>query len=100
MRKSLLSFCLFAPLTIGAAELAGTWKYTAPPNPNAKGNQRPAETVYVIKVDGKNLTGKMLVTAACPTSSTALSTDLNSPSRDGKLAAARRRTKASSMAAS
>jgi alpha-galactosidase len=61
MRKSLLCFCLLAPFTLGAAELAGTWKYTAPPNPNAKGNQRPAETVYVIKVDGKSFTGTMLL---------------------------------------
>jgi hypothetical protein len=43
------------------AELAGTWKYTAPPNPNAKGNRPPAETVYVIKVDGNRFTGTMLV---------------------------------------
>ena len=60
MRKVLTCFCLLAPLTLGAAELAGTWKYTAPPNPNAKGNQRPAETVYVIKVEGKRFTGTMV----------------------------------------
>jgi hypothetical protein len=38
MRRILLRLCLLGPLTLGAAELAGTWKYTAPPNPNAKGN--------------------------------------------------------------
>ena len=48
MRKTLICFCFVAPLALGAAELAGTWKYTAPPNPNAKGNRPPAETVYVI----------------------------------------------------
>jgi alpha-galactosidase len=61
MRKTLICLCLMAPLALGAAELAGTWKYTAPPNPNAKGNRPPAETVYVIKVDGNRFTGTMLV---------------------------------------
>src|ERR1700722_3338446 len=61
MRISLICFCFAAPLALGAAELAGTWKYTAPPNPNAKGNRPPAETVYVIKVDGNHFTGTVLV---------------------------------------
>jgi hypothetical protein len=50
-----------ASLALGAAELAGPWKYTAPPHPNAKGDRPPAETLYVIKVDGKRFTGTMLV---------------------------------------
>jgi len=61
MRKILICFCLMAPLALGAAELAGMWKYAAPPNPNAKGNRPPAETVYVIKVKGNRFTGTMLV---------------------------------------
>jgi alpha-galactosidase len=61
MRMLVTCFCLLAPLVVGAAELAGTWKYTAPPNPNAKGNRPPAETVYAIKVEGSHFTGTMLV---------------------------------------
>src|SRR5580658_5079932 len=61
MRRTLICVCLMAPLALGAAELAGTWKYTAPPNPNAKGSRPPAETVYVIKVDGKRFAGTMIV---------------------------------------
>jgi hypothetical protein len=61
MRKTLISLCFVAPFALGAAELAGTWKYTAPPNPDAKGNRPPAETVYAIKVDGNRFTGTMLV---------------------------------------
>jgi alpha-galactosidase len=61
MRRLLMVVSFMAPLTLGAAQLAGTWKYTAPPNPNAKGNRPPAETVYVIKVDGNHFSGTMLV---------------------------------------
>jgi hypothetical protein len=100
MRKIWTCFCLLAPLPPGAAELAGTWKYTAPPNPNAKGNQRPAETVYVIKVDGKSFTGTMLVNRGM--------SDILNGAIDGSqitferldASGARRRTKARSMATS
>src|ERR1700683_2948487 len=61
MRKVLIAICFIAPSVLSAAELAGTWKYTAPLNPNAKGNRPPAETVYVIKTDGNHFTGTLLV---------------------------------------
>ena len=100
MRKTLICFCFVAPLALGAAELAGTWKYTAPPNPNAKGNQRPAETVYVIKVDGSRFTGTMLVNRGM---SDIVNGAIQGPrlrSRDSRPAVSRRPTKASSVAIS
>jgi alpha-galactosidase len=61
MQRILIGVCLMAPFALGAAELAGEWKYTAPPNANAKGNRPPAETLYFIKVAGNRFTGTMLI---------------------------------------
>src|ERR1017187_2947227 len=64
MGKALL--CLVsAPLlfaaSLVAADLAGEWKFTAPPNPNAKGGRGGAETRYFFKVSGSTFTGTAVV---------------------------------------
>jgi alpha-galactosidase len=60
MRKAFLSLILIAPL-LGAAELAGTWKFQPPPNPNAPPNRQPGETIYCFKVEGSKFTGTSVV---------------------------------------
>ncbi len=60
MRKTILCFCFLAPLCV-AADLAGTWKFTPPPNPQAKGNRQPREQIFVFKVDGTHFTGTIAV---------------------------------------
>jgi hypothetical protein len=79
MRRVLLYLCLAAPLAT-AANLAGTWTYTPPPNPNAKGNRQPRESLYIFKVNGARFTGEPASPeppykpAASPISATARST--------------------------
>jgi hypothetical protein len=43
MRRAILCACLSAPLAC-AANLAGTWKFTPPPNPQAPPNPNMART--------------------------------------------------------
>ena len=62
MRKLLVSLSLAMPMLLGAAELAGTWKFQPPPNPQAQANpkgpiRQPRETIYCFKVEGNQFTG-------------------------------------------
>ncbi len=57
MSRFLLSLALSVPMLLGAADLAGTWKFQPPPNPNAPANRQPRESIYVFKVEGGHFTG-------------------------------------------
>jgi len=57
MRNLVLSFSLLAPL-LGAADLAGTWHFEAPPQQGPNGQTRPGRQAnYVFKVEGNRFTG-------------------------------------------
>ncbi len=61
MRKLFISLCILSAASVGtAADLAGTWKFTPPPNPQAPPNRQPRETIYVFKVDGNHFTGTVV----------------------------------------
>jgi hypothetical protein len=57
MRNLVLSFSLLAPL-LGAADLAGTWHFEAPPQQSSNGQTRPGRQAnYVFQVEGSRFTG-------------------------------------------
>ncbi len=59
MHRASVCLCLFASLG-AAANLAGTWKFTPQPNPQAPPNRQPREIVYVFKVDGAHFMGTLV----------------------------------------
>ena len=59
MHRVSVCLCLFASLG-AAANLAGTWKFTPPPNPQAPPNRQPREIIYVFQVDGAHFTGTLV----------------------------------------
>jgi alpha-galactosidase len=60
MRRAIVCLCIFAS-SGAAANLAGTWKFIPPPNPQAPPNRQPRETIYVFKVDGAHFTGTLVL---------------------------------------
>ena len=59
MHRVSVCLCWFASLG-AAANLAGTWKFTPPPNPQTPPNRQPREIIYVFKVDGARFTGTLV----------------------------------------